>query len=90
MTTLKDIFLKHKSYIVEFKINKYFYLFIEGLDNYGGCITSKFDISKIATFCIELFKKNGEYIVTIDSFNIGLTTSLKDLKKLALKEIIYI
>ena len=41
--TIKDLFIEQKSYIVEYKLNDKYYLFIEALSENGCTLTRKFD-----------------------------------------------
>ena len=38
MKTIKNLFIEEQSYIVEYKLNDKYYLFIEALDEFGGSI----------------------------------------------------
>ena len=44
METIKDLFIQEQSYIVEYKLNEKYYLWIEALSENGNTLTSsKFD-----------------------------------------------
>lgn len=44
METIKDLFIQEKSYIVEYKLNDKYYLFIEALDEFDCAINGAFNI----------------------------------------------
>lgn len=87
---LKDLFLKERTYIITIPYNNKYYLYIEGLCEYGGCIiNNNFDIKEIKTFCIEIIEKRtheaSDY--SIDTYNLTLDTTIKELFKKVSKEL---
>lgn len=53
--SLKDLFIKEQSYIIEIDYLSGIYLYIEGLDKFGCAIDSDFNKNKLTNnLCIEL------------------------------------
>ena len=79
-TTLKDLFLSKKNYIIEIPINDEQYLFVEGLDENGCTNTDRdeFIIDHIKTFCIELMDAE-DVVDSIDSIGVTLETTIEEL-----------
>lgn len=85
MKTLKSLFETKKSYIIELPINKNYYLFIEGLTEWGEALTGEpFNVNNIKSLCIELFSSDGEYLKTVSNRNISLKTTIEALKETAI------
>ena len=88
--TLKDLFLKKQTYIITISYNNKYYLYIEGLGEYGcSIINDTFNINEIKTFCIEIIEKrtHEESDYSIDTYNITLDTTIKELFKKVSKEL---
>jgi predicted secreted protein len=63
---LRKHFLEKQNYIIEIPINEKYYIWCEGLNEFGETITKEqFDIENIKNVCVELFDNNGNYIKTL-------------------------
>lgn len=76
-------FKENNAYIFELQIPKTkYYLFVEGLNEFGESILGEFCLNKIKKLCIELCEntcEGGEFVETIDTCNIGLLETLDSL-----------
>lgn len=86
METIKDLFIKEQSYIVEHKLNDKYYLWIEALSENGNTLTSsKFDKRMLENnILVELHEMNdydNPVCEWYDCCKINLDTTVEYLEK---------
>lgn len=82
--TLKDLFIKDKSYITEIELGKDFYLFVECLNEYSESINGTFDINKVGDVLVEIIFKDD---VVRNVYDITIYDTIDYLKERAMIEI---
>ena len=99
MKTVKDLFIKAQSYVVEFKVGRGYILFIEGLDEFECAINGALNIENLKydfdedyltdNILVELHNEYyiGDTYCDINIKDIYLSTPIETLRRLAEKEI---
>ena len=83
METIRDLFLERKSYIIEYKLNEKYYLFIEMLNENGCDIFEEFNENLlIDNLLVELHSSDYEICEWYDERKIDLDCDLKNLENI--------
>lgn len=99
MKTIRDLFIKNKRYIVNFRMGRGYILFIECLDKFDCAIngalnieTLKYDFDEDYLTDNILVEIHNEYHINdtycdVNIYDLTLDTPVETLRKLAMKEI---